>query len=231
MTPEQFAMQEKWQNEIMSVSRAITIAQVEYDDAKKIRLEKQHKLEELKTRLKQLGDRGPFGDEDAQPTLFGSVGEQPDNQDSIRKLKLPARIYGLLEKAGVSTFSRLELITNGLDPEYSSGLRDVPNLDEDAINRILSEFNDLCEDDEDDSPTTIPYTAPIQNAKDGSPKYTEALFTVLVKVDLDGSGIKKGDTVTAEVHDSGQAFVKFGEGEDDVLLLESGEFELVGSNA
>ncbi|XZE35316.1 hypothetical protein SH501x_000806 [Pirellulaceae bacterium SH501] len=230
MTPEQYAMQEKWQNEIMSVSRAITIAQVEYDDAKKFRLEKQHKLEELKTRLKQLGDRGPFGDEDAQPSLFGSEPEGAGSDDSIRRLKLPARLYGLLEKAGISTFNRLELVVNGLDPEFSSGLRDVPSLDEDAINRILGEYNDLCGDD-DDTPSTIPYAAPIQEPKEGTPKNTESSFKIVVKVDLKDAGINKGDTVAAEVHDSGQAFVQYGPSEEDVLLLESNEFELVGADA
>lgn len=221
VTTEQTNMMLKWQDAIMQVSKQITAAEIEYRDAATVRLERKHKLEELRSRLQQLCDEGPYGDS-GTPNLFTSTDEP--SKDSIRLLSVPARIITILEKANITTMSRLHQIVNGTDSDYDD-LDCVSGLDTDAVNRILGILNDQLDDEEDDSPRIVPYEAPLtQAAEPAAPKNTEGLMKIRVLVDNEDAGLSKGQLIDAIVPDSGEAVYQMG---DETILLESTEFELV----
>ncbi len=222
MSVEQTEQLMRWTDAITQLSKQITAAEIEYDAAATIRLERKHKLEELRSQLRQLCDEGAFG-ESSRPNLFSNAPEQP-NQDGIRNLAVPARIISVLEKANVTTLTRLTRIIDGLDLDYSD-IENIPGLDTDAINRILGAINDKEDDDEDDSPRIVPYEAPLtSSAVAAAPKNTEGAMKIRVLIDDEESGLVKGQVVSAVVPDTGEAILTLG---DEQVMLESNEFELV----
>lgn len=211
----------RWQDEVMTVSKQITAAEGEYQDACTIRLERKHKLEELKGRLKQLCDRGPFGSDDSEPTLFDHVPES-EHFTSVRQLKVPNRICQLLEKAGIQSIERLRQVIDGLDDTYPDGLEDVPGIDVDARNRIVSQLQDDEEDEEDDAPATVAYTAPVSEAKAEPVKVESSKVRIKLSVAVDDW--EAGEELEASIMPTGQAVVFH---DDDSSLLEVGEFSIV----
>lgn len=223
-------MQEKalrWQDEVMTMSKQITAAEGEYQDACTIRLERKHKLDELKGKLKQLCDRGPFGVEDNQPTLFDNLPDEDDEDDStsVRELKVPNRICLLLEKAGIRSVERLRQVIDGLDETYPDGLEGVAGIDVDARNRIISQLIDDDEDKEDDAPATVAYTTPVSESKADTVKLPSSKVTIKLSVDVEDW--EAGEELEASIMPTGQAVVSRG-AEDDDALLEAGEFSIVG---
>lgn len=227
MTPEEIAQQERWTKELMSLSREITDVQSDIDDDNKALSEKKKKRDSMLVRLKEMAEQGPFGGENGGPTLWDDVPETPD-EDSIRSLKLPTRYYGILEQAGISTISRLREIVDGVDAEYPN-LDAIDRMDVDARNRILGEFTDEDEDEDDLSPSSSTLIAPVQESVEGTPANVEENLKIRILVEFDEIGVKKGDCVSAIVKESGQAFFRYGKTEEDTMMLEENEYEMVGA--
>lgn len=221
MNDDQVEIAAQWQNEVMTLSKQITAAQMEYSDASKVRLERRHKLEELQDNLRRLCDRGPFGSDSDQPTLFDV--EQKDD-DSVRQVKVPKRIINLLEQAGISTLSRLRDVIDGVDDGFPEGLESIPGMDVDASKRLLSEFDDAAAEAE--HPASVPYTIPVAASVDAMPKVT-APKGVMIRTKVELPGVETGESLQATIMPTGQAVVSV-ETEDgpEDALLEVGEFEL-----
>lgn len=208
----------RWEQEVRSVNKQITAAEVEYKKASDERTERKQQLEELRATLRRLCDRGPYEDE-GTPSLLDGL-DEVDAEDSIRSIKLPGRIYGILETAGIRTVERLEAIIEGFDEEYDS-IDDVPGIDVDAKNRIVSEFQDTQEGAE---PISVPYSSPVSQPEASEPPASGGDTEIVLNVDIPDSELKKGMTARATLMPTGQAVIELPEGEE--IALEVGEFSL-----
>jgi chromosome segregation ATPase len=209
MTEEMQEQLKSWQEDVMCVSKQITSATSEYEAACEARLEKKRVLEELESTLKELCDRGPFGNSESESLLASA----DDTGSSIRTLKMPGRIYTILEKAGVTTLARLEQIIDGFDDEFDD-LNAISGMDADTKNRIESELKDS--QTATNTVATIPTSAPALLGIPGQP----ALQVDVVQIKTNASGA----VFEATILPTGQAVVQ----EDgDIVIFEQDEYQLL----
>jgi hypothetical protein len=219
--------EKRWQENVMLISKSIKTAEQEYKQACQRRLECKHILEEYQHRLKILCDQGPYHQETHQPGLFDEIDDLPETQTSIREIKVPNKIYGILERNGITTLEQLGRIIDGLDPSYLEGLCSISGLDTDSRNRLLSQYNDYQE--VNDSPESIPVTIPFVHRKAKEPlgpsQGVAQQRAIRVTAELQDSNCSFGAIVDAVIMPSGQAMVS--PPEKKAFLLEQNQFELV----
>ena len=221
------AKEKRWQENVMLISKSIKTAEEAYKIACQHRLECKHVLEEYQRRLKVLCDQGPYYEETHQPGLFDEIEELPQTQTSIREIKVPNKIYGILERSGIRTLEQLGRIIDGLDPSYLEGLSSISGLDTDARNRLLSQYKDYQE--VIDTPESIAVTIPFVHRKTkeslGPSQGIAQPRAIRVTADLQDSNCSAGTIVDAVIMPSGQAMVS--PPDKKAFLLEQHQFELV----
>ena len=219
--------EKRWQENVMLISKSIKTAEEEYKIACQHRLECKHILEEYQRRLKVLCDQGPYYEEPHQPSLFDQIDDLPETQTSIREIKVPNKIYGILERNGITTLEQLGRIIDGLDPSYLEGLCSISGLDTDSRNRLLSQYNDYQE--AIDTPESISVTIPFVHRKAKEPLGPSQGIAkpraIRVTAELPDSNCSAGAILDAVLMPSGQAMVS--PPEKKAFLLEQHQFELV----
>jgi hypothetical protein len=217
---------QRWQEDVMSLSKQITDAQSLYKEACETRLDRKHRLEELQFRLKSLCDKGPFGIEDHQPRLFDDLPE--DSQESIRKVKVPKKIYGILEQSKIFLLRDLVRIADGLDPNYPEGLGSIEGLDIDSKNRLLAELQDM--HNPTVTPPTMAVTIPFVKTDSKAvktprlPSATEQTTSIEILCDIPSLNLSAGAILQALVMSTGQALCC--QDSQESFLLEQDQFEL-----
>ena len=221
------AKEKRWQENVMLVSKSIKTAEENYREACQHRLECKHILEEYQRRLKVLCDQGPYYEETHQPSLFDQEEDLPESQTSIREIKVPNKIYSILERNGITTLEQLGRIIDGLDPSYLEGLCSISGLDTDSRNRLLSQYNDYHE--AIDTPESIAVTIPFVHRKAKEPlgpsRGIAKPRAIRVTAELPDSNCSAGAIIDAVLMPSGQAMVSLPE--KKAFLLEQHQFELV----
>jgi hypothetical protein len=221
------AKEKRWQENVMLISKSIKTAEEDYKIACQHRLECKHVLEEYQRRLKVLCDQGPYHEETHQPGLFDEIEELQETHTSVREIKVPNKIYGILERSGITTLEQLGRIIDGLDPSYLEGLCSISGLDTDSRNRLLSQYKDYQE--AIDTPESIAVTIPFVHHKAKEPLGPSQGIAqpraIRVTTDLQDSNCSAGTIVDAVLMPSGQAMVSLPE--KKAFLLEEHQFELV----
>ena len=218
MTQDQQQKTLIWIDKIQTIRLELESLYSEFDAAAARRLELKHAIESKEGKIAKLEKRGPLSnevdedDEDDQPSLF----DAPVDEDSIADLDLPKRIRQKLEKAQVTTVTRLQNIVDGLDREFAN-LESIFGSDHDSVKRIISTLHD--EDEEDSSDTvSVPYGGPVPTAAVKAEVPSSDKSSIKLKIALDDMEI--GTVCEATLTGNGQAVL------EDGTMLESGEFEI-----
>lgn len=218
---------------VVELQRQLDVADKEFADASTVRLERKHRRDEFRSQLHEKIANGPFAEEkkDPQMRLFDdSAFEDPtddeDDEDEdglIDELQVPAAIRVSLKKLGVETMEDLGLIIDGKNKTYPNGIDDLVTMDVDARKRVLAAYNDQREepDAEDDH---VPYAPPLPASEPVSPVAGSTEVKIKLKKSIDGTKLAEGDELTAVKTATGSVIVAYGDGEDEKIVVEEGEY-------
>lgn len=210
------------QQRIGSITSQITAAEIAFAEASTTRLERKHKLDQLKGELRKLAEQGPDAVEEVQGTLFGDE-EIEEVVDDLDQLKLPPRMLKLIRGAGIKTIRNLKDVWQGMDEEYPEGIEDIPGADSDAVNRISSVLRDRFA--EKAAVDIVVHKSPASDdpvVADASSSHVEQKIRLLKTI---GEGMNEGAVCNAEILETGDA-IMFIDGESYSAM--TGEYELVG---
>lgn len=210
------------QQRIGSIASQITAAEIALAEAATTRLERKHKLDQLKGELRKLVEQGPDAVEEVQGTLFGDEEIEPI-VDDLDQLKLPPRMVKLIRGAGIQTIKALKDVWQGMDEEYPEGIEDIPGADSDAVTRISSVLRDRFA--EKAAIDVVVHKSPASDdpvVAYASSSHVEQRIRLLKTI---GEGMNEGVVVNAEILETGDAIMLV-DGESYSAM--TGEYELVG---
>jgi hypothetical protein len=220
-----------WAKLVMHQQELVTSAQVSYDSACTIRLEKKHKLKEQEDKLAELVRGGPDGLPKPDPQMRLDLGDDEESLDDgdseLDEISITDRQRRILAAGGILTVSDFQALYDGEHEDYPNGPGDVQGVTEQDVvemNRAYHEYND--EADDDDSPDTIAYEAPMSKAssvKVAVPAEAAPVVTIRFKQDFDEIDIESGDTCEA-THIDGAFMAKIN---GEMLSFTQDEVEIV----
>lgn len=212
------------------VSRKLQVAEKDFDESNSQRLERKHKVDELRKELLRMAADGPYkvAETDPQMRLFDDSDfeedEDEDEEGLIDELEVPAKLRVTLKKNGIERMEHLQDVIDGRNAAFPNGLDDIKDLDQDAKNRVAAAFKDWREGPVED--TTV-YSPPLPKAEPVIPKSVSNVpVRIVLKVDLVEMGLKVGNEVEATPTPTGEMLVVLGDEEDDRALLQTGEYAL-----
>jgi hypothetical protein len=217
-----------WAKLVMHQQELVTSAQVSYDSACTIRLEKKHKLKEEEDKLAELVRGGPDGLPKPDPQMrldLGDDDEEIDSDSELDEISITDRQRRILAAGGIVTVSDFLALYDGENESYPNGPGDIEGITEQDViemNRAYHEYND----DEDESPSTIAYDAPMSKVNSVSvsvPAVVAPIVTIRFKKDFDELDTAAGDTCEA-THIDGAFMAKIG---GELLSFTNDEVEIV----
>lgn len=204
-----------WAKLVMHQQELVTSAQVSYDSACTIRLEKKHKLKEEEDKLAELVRGGPDGLPKPDPQMKLDLGDDDDELDGdseLEDLSITDRQRRILAAAGIETLDDFVSLYDGDNDDYPNGPQDIAGLNPQDVTELNRAYHEYNEDEVGDTKATLQYEAPIQKSTKKASVPVAAVEKVNIRFKAEVDGFEVDQEAEAERHPDGSIIVTLADG-------------------